>query len=618
MTYLEEELSQYSILAKVQEIKPPSCDGQLIWNLLEPNDIWVTPSFYRNLGYTPHEIVSEGQSLWNKVTSNVDRERIIFVLRNQLQEGYYENILQIKDKKENILWFKYYGYVIFNEERKPARFIAFLQLEPVAEVLGKYYDLEKRANKIAKIGMWEVNMQNETIYWDKQTKSIFGVEEDFICDFTNRLDFYKKALNYDLLMENFQQLYKGKDFDFEVQMQRPDGTLKWVRLIGIPIMEESSCTRAYGIVQDIDVVVNNYQQLEKQEMLYRNMFEYAATSIIQVDDRHRIIKCNNSFMNFIGYTEEELILKEMMAFTHPHDKQKTIDVVIGLKEGRYAYKTLEKRYLHKNGEVLWGLVSLSLIKEKGMQTVLSQIVDITNRKKTEMQVASLMNVTKDQNRRLFSFAQIVSHQLRSHTSDMEMLLSLIHMEHTEGEKDPYFPILSQSVRNLSNTISDLNEVIFIYNQGSKQIEKLHLKTYLDKGIEKIKENLLNEEIPEIVIDISEDVYVNFRAKYLDNIIWQLLDNACKFRSPLAPLKITILVVERKDFVEVTFSDNGLGIDMKRNGHKLFKMYNSFHNHSKARGIGLFLVKNQLEAFGGCIEVSSVPLMGSSFIVYLKK
>jgi sensor histidine kinase regulating citrate/malate metabolism len=64
-------------------------------------------------------------------------------------------------------------------------------------------------------------------------------------------------------------------------------------------------------------------------------------------------------------------------------------------------------------------------------------------------------------------------------------------------------------------------------------------------------------------------------------------------------------------------DNGLGIDLKRQGRKLFGMYKTFHDHPDSRGIGLFITKNQIEALGGKIEVESEEGIGTTFKVYLK-
>ena len=66
---------------------------------------------------------------------------------------------------------------------------------------------------------------------------------------------------------------------------------------------------------------------------------------------------------------------------------------------------------------------------------------------------------------------------------------------------------------------------------------------------------------------------------------------------------------------LSISDNGLGIDLKKHKNALFGMYKTFHKNQNARGIGLFITKNQVEAMGGKIEVSSELNKGTTFKIY---
>jgi sensor histidine kinase regulating citrate/malate metabolism len=74
----------------------------------------------------------------------------------------------------------------------------------------------------------------------------------------------------------------------------------------------------------------------------------------------------------------------------------------------------------------------------------------------------------------------------------------------------------------------------------------------------------------------------------------------------------------KAFVRLNVEDNGIGIDLERQGRKIFGMYKTFHHHPDARGVGLFLTKNQVEAMGGRIEVKSKVDDGSIFSVFLRQ
>jgi sensor histidine kinase regulating citrate/malate metabolism len=100
--------------------------------------------------------------------------------------------------------------------------------------------------------------------------------------------------------------------------------------------------------------------------------------------------------------------------------------------------------------------------------------------------------------------------------------------------------------------------------------------------------------------------------YVDSIILNLLTNAIKYKSDQRKPTVIISLQKTDDFIRLDVKDNGLGIDLERQGRKIFGMYKTFHKHPDARGVGLFLIKNQVEALGGRIDVASKVDEGTIF------
>jgi signal transduction histidine kinase len=102
---------------------------------------------------------------------------------------------------------------------------------------------------------------------------------------------------------------------------------------------------------------------------------------------------------------------------------------------------------------------------------------------------------------------------------------------------------------------------------------------------------------------------------MESILLNFTSNALKYRNPNVPLVITIEsdVEAGKPILKV--SDNGLGIDLAKHGEQLFGMYKTFHGNPTARGIGLFMTKNQVESLGGKISVESEPNKGTAFKIH---
>jgi len=106
--------------------------------------------------------------------------------------------------------------------------------------------------------------------------------------------------------------------------------------------------------------------------------------------------------------------------------------------------------------------------------------------------------------------------------------------------------------------------------------------------------------------------------YVDSVLLNLLTNAIKYSdSKKQKSTIRIKTEVTSEYVHVSFIDNGLGIDLEKHGRKMFGMYKTFHEHKDSRGIGLFMIKNQIEAIGGKIEVESTEGIGSTFTASFK-
>ena len=139
--------------------------------------------------------------------------------------------------------------------------------------------------------------------------------------------------------------------------------------------------------------------------------------------------------------------------------------------------------------------------------------------------------------------------------------------------------------------------------------------------EKVKRTL-SQSIVESDIQITTSfpttLQVNVIPAYLESIIFNLISNAIKYKSPHRRPLLNIGYEINEQYTVITFKDNGLGLNLNKNGHKIFGMYKTFHGNNDARGIGLYLTKNQIEAMNGKIEVESEEGVGSVFKIYLNE
>ena len=120
------------------------------------------------------------------------------------------------------------------------------------------------------------------------------------------------------------------------------------------------------------------------------------------------------------------------------------------------------------------------------------------------------------------------------------------------------------------------------------------------------------------VDFSNAPLIVFNKSYLESIFLNLVTNALKYRSPARKLIISVTTENQQGNVIMKFSDNGTGIDVELQKEKIFQLYQRFHEHVEGRGLGLFLIRSQMEALGGSITIESKVNEGTTFTLTFKK
>jgi signal transduction histidine kinase/streptogramin lyase len=221
-----------------------------------------------------------------------------------------------------------------------------------------------------------------------------------------------------------------------------------------------------------------------------------------------------------------------------------------------------------------------------------------------------------QNEQLEQFAFIASHNLRGPVARMLGLGRLVGSGAIANhEKEYVLDSLVESTKELDMVVRDLAHILDIRNTP-QQITPTNLGKELA-----LAEHTLAAEIADagavVMADFTQLETVDAVRPYVQSMFLNLLDNAIKYRDPDRPLVVRVTAQVVGKFARISFADNGLGIDMERDGGKLFNLYARFHFQVKGKGMGLFLVKTQLEAMGGRIEAESTLGKETTFNLYLK-
>ncbi|MFM8738747.1 MAG: sensor histidine kinase, partial [Cytophagales bacterium] len=263
------------------------------------------------------------------------------------------------------------------------------------------------------------------------------------------------------------------------------------------------------------------------------------------------------------------------------------------------------------------------IPYKGETLRVTEFRDISERKEFEWKIleqnkrlTTIAEDLKKKNEQLDEFTQIVSHNLRSPVSNILSLLDFYEKADDEPEKSKLLWMLRESGTKILTNLKELNEVLKIKQAKEIERQQLAFSEVLQSVIQQ-----LSAPIAETRAEIKTSFFVRtvqYPNIYLESIIMNLLSNALKYKHPARTPEILIETFENNGNLFLKITDNGLGLDLKRYGNHVFKLRKTFHVHPESRGIGLFMIKSQIEAMGGEIQIESQPNIGTSFIVLLSK
>jgi len=243
--------------------------------------------------------------------------------------------------------------------------------------------------------------------------------------------------------------------------------------------------------------------------------------------------------------------------------------------------------------------------------------NITNSKKLEAEREILIKDLKSHNEELLRFAYIVSHNLRAPIVNISLLLDLFNeVNPSDPDNKEVIENLKISTNLLHTTLQDLIDVVSIKKQKIPKVELINFNLLVN-NVEKSLFNQLKESGIKIHKDFSHMSEMNYIYAHLENFFTNFLTNSVKYRHLDRKPEVWISTYRVAEYRVVEYKDNGIGLDLGRYGDRLFGLYQRFHNHVDGKGLGLYLVREQIRANDGKIETESVLGEGLTFRVYLR-
>ncbi|MBL4804710.1 MAG: PAS domain S-box protein [Alphaproteobacteria bacterium] len=393
-------------------------------------------------------------------------------------------------------------------------------------------------------------------------------------------------------------------------------------LTGLPIHlrdEIGSLARSFSeLYEKISLALKDehaaLERLAESEEQFRSAMKYSPVGKALVGLDGEWLMVNDALCKMLGYSEDELRQTDFQTLTYEDDLSEDLKKVQELLDGKISTYKMEKRYIRKDGGTIWGLLSVSLLRDVdgNPKHFISQIQDISDIKKAQQTLEEL-------NTELEEFSYRTSHDLRSPLTSSIGLLKYADESLEKGEQEKARTSLSlaqDSLKKLEELLKDILDLARLKNMEEEE-QPVSIKTLVDDALDKFT-HMNNYDRLEFKLDLQYDEDVHTKKTRLLMIVENLISNAIKYQDT-SKKKSFVKVETYEDGENVVFAvdDNGLGIpdDQQEN---MFVMFKRFHPRvSFGSGLGMYMMKKSADVIGGDIRFVNKK-DGSRFVLILPK
>ncbi|MEP7257203.1 MAG: PAS domain S-box protein [Flavitalea sp.] len=573
---------------------------------------YQSPSAKRLTGYGFDEM--KDKSIFDFLhPEDLQKAQLIFEKVSEQSGVAFTSQYRVRHKNGHYLWMEGTIINLLHDESVKSYIINYRNISERKNA----EELLERSNQLARIGNWQLDRLNQTVYWSPIARSIHEVNNDFIPNPETALAFFKEGPNRESVRNAFRlAIEKGISWDIEQEIVTAKSNERWIRIIGEPEFIDGKCIKLYGSIQDIDLNKRNEIKFQKIYEEKNSILESIGDAFFALDKNWIVTYWNKEAERLLDRGKEEIVGNDLwFSFPDRIDSESFRNYHIAMEKGQAVH------FEDSVPSGKWFEIS-AYPTGNGLSVYFK---DITNRRQEQMHLLQLNEDLKKSakdlavsNSELEQFAYVASHDLQEPLRMVTSFLSQIEKKYTPQLDDKgreYIHFAVDGAKRMRQIILDLLE----FSRVGRLEDKLELveTNTLISDIMSLHQKKIEETGSIITFDHLPAVQTHktpFRQ-----VLQNLISNALKYQEKGRPSIIEISYQENDGYWQFSVKDNGISIE-EEYFEKIFVIFQRLHNKDEysGTGMGLAICKKIVENLGGKIWVNSVPNQGSTFFFTIPK
>lgn len=594
--------------------------GLMSMHDMEGNILEVNKKGRETLHYSEEEV--EGMNLKDLVPEK-NRKHLQEYLHhiNVNKEHLGTMILKTKEGEE-LIWM-YHNRVELDKEGNPYVLSTALNITErtlLEKDLLYTKKILEQTSAVAQVGGWEVNLNNESVFWSETTKEIHKVAPDYQPEFQEAVRFYQEVDRSRVGFLFNRAISEGVGYDEEFQLVREDGVMIWVRVKAIPEFENGSCSKVFGIIQDIDTFKKLYLELAKKEAMLQSFVTYAPVAVAMFDRNLNYLSASSCWKEEFNMNHLELVGENIYTIS-PNVSDEIRTIYRDAIKGR-AYKNEDFTLTVSHQEELQHYkleVRPWYLSDGIVGGVIVSVQNITNTIKTNNELKEAKKMADTASRAKSEFLANMSHEIRTPLNGVIGFSDLLLKTPLNETQKQYLNYINESGENLLMIINDILDFSKI-ESGKMElvIEKCNVYDLVNQVINVILYQSQKKNI-ELLLNIEpgmpKTLWID--ESRLKQILINLLGNAVKFTEQgEIELKVEKLDMDgEKIALRFAVRDTGVGIAEEKQQY-IFNAFTQENSSISKRyggtGLGLTISNNILGYMGTHLQLNSSPGKGSVF------